>query len=113
MQFQYTSVLPVAPALTVNEQKPELVGVQAGEAFAHQGFHGAPYVEVGCDYPQIWCASLGTIVPAEIWIQTAAQDTRLVLAQIDALLAELAAHRQRLAGELAALEARAPEACRC
>jgi hypothetical protein len=113
MQMQYDSGRPFTPALTVNEHKPELAGVHVSEAFAHQGFGGASYVEVGCDYPQIWCASLGNIVPAEIWIQTAAQDTRLVLAQIDALLAELAAHRQRLAGELAALEARAPEACRC
>lgn len=75
------------------------IGVLASEYISN-------HVDIETHVPALWSGAAGTVLPpGEDWRAKAAENTRHVIARIDAVIEELQRHRARLVGEAKKLEA--------
>jgi hypothetical protein len=76
-----------------------MIGVLASQPFHHHGLN-APYVDISRETVTVNTASYGRCYPveqADAQLRSATEDT---IADLDKVIAELTAHRDRLAAEL-------------
>lgn len=96
----YDSVKPLKVCEFPNLKRG--IGVLVTDPFEHRGMN-AKYADVEMKTPVLNTATFGRCVPFEQWRDKALEDTRLILARLDAAIAELQEHRDRLARELPTL----------
>lgn len=81
------------------------VGVSASQPFHHFGL-GAEYVDVNRETVVVSTATFGTCYPVETAAHQVRTFTESTISDLDGLIVELTAHRDRLTAELQALEPR-------
>lgn len=83
------------------------VGVSASQPFHHYGL-GAEYVDVHRETAVINTATFGTCYPVETAAQQIRTFTESTISDLDKLIVELTAHRDRLTAELKTLAPHSP-----
>jgi len=89
-----------AELVLADKQLNRRVGVTVSEPFPHYGLGAVPHVDVDTEYPIFNTATFGTMVPKDQWRDKARDSVGLCIRKIDALVAELQGHRNRLTEEL-------------
>jgi hypothetical protein len=98
MNHTYTNADNVRVAAFAN-QNYRTIGVTVSEPYMNHGV-GAPMVDIELSYPEIVTGGGGRYAPALAWEAEARDATQAVIERVDACIAELQRHRDRLTAGL-------------